>query len=430
LDFDDSSMLRRPANLTPSDFPVPHCTPVPDFSAIEPLIALCAGGRLYEVETWIAEGRPIQCIPPTDRKLQRRQTPLLIAVSKGFHSLAALLLANGYNPNGDHYECLSPAVRARDHGMIDLLLHFGADPSSFDFADALETYDRPLMDRFIEAGVDPCADNAVAGALRHKARPLLGFVKTYRDRFPALQRQIDIALHVFVREPDEKGVALMLWLGADPYAITPESAYTCDETNVTHECAMVAALWSRQPVIIDQLLRKPIPPDRVGDLFRSASYHCCPKLIQQLLAAGADPNLTEEEGDPVLESFITTLTWRWHSDEADRDQRGLEALELVLAAGAKWNPSTSQLRSLRRRLLDGQPATVSKLIGLLEKYGTITADQLHELTRTPAIKRLLNGYAKPVRNYFGSYVAPVQADPVSVTPAPKRGYWKRHWSQR
>jgi hypothetical protein len=422
-------MFRRPADLTPSDFPVPHCTPVPDFSAIEPLIVLCAGGRLYEVETWIAEGRPIQCISPADRKLQRRQTPLQIAVSKGFHSLAALLLANGYNTNGDHYECLSPAVRARDHGMIDLLLRSGADPSSFDFADALETYDRPLMDRFIDAGVDPCADNAVARALRHKGRPLLGFVKTYRDRFPGLQRQIDIALHVFVRESDEKGVALMLWLGANPYAITPESAYSCDVANVSHECALIAALWSNKPAIVDQLLRKPIPPDRVEDLFRNASYHCCPKLIKQLLAAGADPNLTEE-GGPVLESFITTLTWRWHSDEADRDQRGLESLELVLAAGAKWNPSSSQVSSLRRRLLDGQPATVSKLIGLLEKYGTISAEQLHELTRTPAIKRLLNGYAKPVRNYFGSYVAPVQVDPVSVTPAPKRGYWKRHWSQR
>lgn len=56
-------MFRRPADLTPSDLPVPHCTPVPDFLATEPLIELCAGGRLYEVETWIAEGRPIQCIP-------------------------------------------------------------------------------------------------------------------------------------------------------------------------------------------------------------------------------------------------------------------------------------------------------------------------------------------------------------------------------
>jgi hypothetical protein len=131
---------------------------VADFPAIEPLIALCSSGRLYEAEQWIGSGRPIQC----DRKLQRRHTPLQTAVANGFHSLAALLLANGYDPNGDYYECITPAVQRRDRGMIELLLQFGADPVAADFTAVLETYNRPLMDLFIEAGADPCARNAVA----------------------------------------------------------------------------------------------------------------------------------------------------------------------------------------------------------------------------------------------------------------------------
>jgi hypothetical protein len=180
-------------------------------------------------------------------------------VSKGFHSLAALLLSNGYNPNGDYYECITPAVRSRDHDMVDLLTRFGADLSAVDFAEVLETYDRRLMDRFIEAGVDPCAGNAVARALHHEGRPLLGFVKTYRERFPGLQRQIDIALHAFVHDSDEKGVALMLWLGADPNAETPQSPYEDDERYVTHECAVEAAMWRDNSTIYGQLIRKPIP---------------------------------------------------------------------------------------------------------------------------------------------------------------------------
>lgn len=61
-----------------------------------PLLQLCAAGKLYEVEVWIDEGRPLQFPPPSDRKLQRVDTALQIAVARGFHSLAALLLANGY----------------------------------------------------------------------------------------------------------------------------------------------------------------------------------------------------------------------------------------------------------------------------------------------------------------------------------------------
>jgi hypothetical protein len=71
-------MLPRPSDLTAADFPVGH-RPVGDFAAVEPLLALCSNGKLYEVEAWIAEGRPIQFPPPGDRKQQRRSTALQLA---------------------------------------------------------------------------------------------------------------------------------------------------------------------------------------------------------------------------------------------------------------------------------------------------------------------------------------------------------------
>jgi hypothetical protein len=71
----------------------------------------------------------------------------------------------------------------------------------------------------------------------------LGFIKTYRERFPCLQRQLDIALHVFVDEKKERGVALMLWLGADPYAMTPCTADP-DDASISSNSAMESALWA------------------------------------------------------------------------------------------------------------------------------------------------------------------------------------------
>lgn len=384
------------------------------------MLALCAAGKLYEVEEWIRQDRPLQWQLTDDRKLQRKRTALQIAVEKRFHSLAALLLANGYDPNGDYYECMSPAVRARDADMVELLLRFGADPKSVDFATVMETCDRALIDRFIEVGVDPCADNATARALRDKRRPILGFVKSYRDRFPQLQRQIDIALHGFTDREDEKGVSLMLWLGADPHAITPSSAYVEDADYVEHESAFRRAMWARNEKILAKFLSKPIPADQVSELFRTAACGCRPDLVQRLLDAGANPNDTEE-GYSVLHSFVTTLTWRSYSSKPERAKRGLEALEIALRAGARWEMDDKGLTNLRRSLLKAESKIVRAILDLLRQYGALTGSQMHELTRTAAMARLLENRPAPSTTYSGGNF---------ISSTPRRGYWKRHWSQR
>jgi hypothetical protein len=395
---------------------------------------LCEEGRLYEVEKWIAEGKPIQAVPP-DRteKASARQSPLGIASRKGFHSLAELLLLNGYDPNTDYYEHLLPAVEAKNLSMVDLLLRHGADPEAVDFADVLKTYDRKIMDCFIAAGVDPCRDNAVARAMRHKARPMLGFVKSYRDQFPGLQRQIDIALHHFVDEKDEKGVALMLWLKANPHAEVPSDPYAEEEEDRYEDdyfhCALISATWRSNESIIQQLLKVPIPAESVQPLMRSISSCACPAAVRKLLAAGANPN-DYRDGRHILDGFIRALSSYWYSaQQAEEDKRGLEALRLVAEAGAKWDIDNAGLADVRRQMLDGESKTIIAALDILRSFNVLNAAQLQELTRTDAMKRLLAGFSKPKKHLFSSFAQPVY--PVVVSePEPARGYWKRHWSQR
>lgn len=423
-------MLRRPSDLTAIDFPIRH-RPVGAFTAIEPLLALCSNGKLYEVEAWLADGRPIQFQPPVDRKQRRRSTALQIAVSRGFHSLVALLLANGYDPNGDYYECLSPAVRAKDNAMVELLLRFGANPHSVDFCTVLETCDRTIMDRFVEAGVDPCQDNAVARALSFKGRPILGFIKQYRDRFPGLQRQIDIALHVFVGEESLRGVALMLWLGADPHAETPATAENDGAVSVFGDSAFQSALWSKKPEIIAQFLKRPIPSKWLNVLLAGAGHKSRPDLVRRLLDEGANPNFIDEEGYPVLHGFIHGLTWRYANPSNEEREHALQALELILKAGAKLAPDERNLKWLRRDFAASESKIVVPLLELLHKYAAFTPEQLHELTRTPAVRKVLNGISRPRQSLFGrDYYVPPPPPLPAVVEIPRRGYWKRHWSQR
>jgi hypothetical protein len=344
--------------------------------------------------------------------------------------LAALLLANGYDPNGDHFECLSPAVRAKDRDMVDLLLRFGANPQYVDFCTVLETCDRVLMDRFVEAGIDPCRENAVARALSFKGRPILGFIKQHSDRFPCLQRQIDIALHVFTEAEDLRGIALMLWLGANPHAETPSSANEGENETSTGGTAFEDALSARKPEILIQFLKRPIPADKTQALLARVAFHGRPELVRRLIQAGADPNSVSEEGYPVLYGFINMLLWRYSPRSPEERERGLEAIELILKAGAKWSLDDRQLKGLRRDLADGESKVVIRLLDLLHKYDAITPAHLHELTRTPAVRRVLNGVSKSRRDPFALYYTPPPPVMTPVVDPPRRGYWKRHWSQR
>lgn len=410
---------------------VMHCVPAKDHESIEELVVYCSLGMLYEVEQWIAKGRPIQCEPLSDRKLRKRFTPMEIVSRKGFYSLAELLLINGYDPNGDYRESLSSAVETRNHSMVELLLRYGADPRAVDFTEVLETYDRALMDSFMAAGIDPCANNAVARALWHKARPLLGFVKQYRAQFPGLQRQIDIGLNNFVDREDEKGVSLMLWLRADPYAMVPASAESDNDKYL--ECPVEKAMRRENDSILLKLLKTPIPTDRVQSLFRSASYWPHPAVVRRLLSVGADPNGRNEEGAHVLDGYVRSLGCSWNDSwRATRDKRGLEALRLLAEAGAKWDIDNDGIAQIRRSLLAGTSSTVKAMLDIFRTANVLSSEQLHELTRTAKMKRLLAGDSpkKPdPTTYYNPRSSFMVSSQMDSSPA-RSGYWKRHWSKR
>lgn len=312
--------------------------------------------------------------------------------------------------------------------MVRLLLGFGADPRAVDFAEVLETCDREMMNTFIEAGVDPCAQNALARALATTRHPILGFVKQYRDRFPAIQRQIDIALRVAVEKDRERGVALMLWLGGDPYATTPSSAEKGEDDSYCSS-AIESAMW-RKPEILDALLKRPIPDGQLNQILDSAAARCLPRLVERLLKQGANPNYVSEEGRPLLWRFISPVLWIFRTSKEEVD-RGLEALEIVLKAGATFQLSDEDLKRFRRDLLDGESRVVIRVIELLEQHRVLSPEQIRELTRTPSMKKILAGHSKPRRSFGWEPVAPLPAySPPPPVHESRGGYWKKHWWQR
>lgn len=178
------------------------------------------------------------------------------------------------------------------------------------------------------------------------------------------------------------------------------------------------------------IAKRPIPVDRVATIFHSVGYRPRPALVKRLLEMGANPNSVSPEGEHVLHEFVYPILSRFMRN-ADEVELAFQSLELVLKAGAKWTISERRLKWLRRDLIDGESRSVVRLLDLLHQYQALTPEQLHELTRTDAVKRVLNGQSKPRRSIWDvGYSSPPPAPAPTPAPQPQRGYWKRHWWQR
>ena len=150
-----------------------------DEADIAELMDLCKKGRIYEVERWITVGRPLQVQLEGAGSWQRPKTPLKIAIETGQHDLALLLLCNGYSTEVEPPGTLNFALECRAWDFVDLMLDWGANPNRADPYFILDTYQRTIMDRFCELGVDFSQDNTLASYLAESTRnkPAYGWAK-------------------------------------------------------------------------------------------------------------------------------------------------------------------------------------------------------------------------------------------------------------
>jgi hypothetical protein len=183
------------------------------------LLELCRRGRLFDVQAWIEAGKPLQLEEPAPQ----RKSALRIAIEAGNHSLVQVLLTGGYDPNLERGSPLTWALADRRDDLVELLLQHACDPQQVGLYELFSTYDRRIMERFYELGVGLTAGHELAGFLAHSPsnRPLYGFVKHYRERNPAIARELQIALHTSIHDKSEAAIALCLWAGAQTRVAAP-----------------------------------------------------------------------------------------------------------------------------------------------------------------------------------------------------------------
>lgn len=344
---------------------------------LEDLHRFCLGGRLYDVERWIQAGGPMQLAAgsPSEQRGHFR-TALEIALERQDHSLALLLVANGYDVNSEPEPPLDRALRLRRLDLLELLLDWGADPRQVDLDALFSTYDSQLFERFRRLGVDLTAGHALAYALGYHTsnKPLLGFAKRHRLQDPKIQAELNIALAHHAWEGNEKGVMLCLWAGANPHAAVPDLRWDLgDEGDDEYRYSAVHAACSGGHVVILERLRPDPSLDDFEELYRRARN----KKTVELLARSRLP------AGPswVIAVQLSRASWSFRQDAP-------ETLQALFEAGVRWEASPSEgIADARRHLLKADDSTFVRLMKLLATGDYCSREVLTELAGTTSMRK-------------------------------------------
>jgi hypothetical protein len=380
------------ASLTPRR-QRPKPTPNPDADHV---LQLCREGRLFELQQWIAAGRPI--VMPSDY----RKSPLGIAVQTGFHSLIELLLQHESGQAAKD-AVLIEACQERQVGLVELALQYGADPRAVSFLDALLAWDRRVVSVLLERGADVVEDYPFARAFQMRIRTALGCYLDCRRQRPdvagALQQQADMALRQACSDKNLKWVSLLLWLGADPRAkgLAVDDVNDPDIANdpEAQRSALQEACISGHLEIVKRL--KPDPAsDDLGELLREASTFAKGEVIAYLLSLGANPNDKPNGGSSALDGCLRALQWEdsyhFHSNKvipASSLTKSRAVIRLLLERGALWRPDARTIADVRKALYHIDPDVIIEITDRLRDDHACDDGVLHELLRTPKMQELL-----------------------------------------
>ncbi|MGM0427885.1 MAG: ankyrin repeat domain-containing protein [Thermodesulfobacteriota bacterium] len=369
-----------------------------DYNEIKPLIDLCKAGRLFDVQEWIADGKPINP-PPPPAKGARKKCPLQVSIDKGFHSLVQVLLESGAIVQDGSFNALELALGNRRLDLIKLLVEHGADVRSVDMPWVFDSWDPAIMEYFIDQGADVETGYPLAEALCCNIRTALGVFKRHKNRFPSFQDQVNMALRYHCKEGNLKWVSLLLWAGADPFAKGPDSP---DEDPDPEEglCALeYAALYKHFDIFKLKNIR--ISPDHpiASDLLENACRADKADFLVELLNQGFNPADEKDRGSSLIETCLHYLQWAFDYDwftrerkskdiDTSRSRETLKMIHILAKNGAKWVPTERyQINDARRSLLKMSVDYTVEFVWIMAKYDGCSRDTIEQLLRTPTIRR-------------------------------------------
>lgn len=364
---------------------------------LKPLVQLCKTGHLFEVQSWITAGHPVN--PPEYKGGNRPKTPLEVTIANGFHSLMVVLLESGATINYGFYNGLEHALMERRLDLIKLLVKHGADIRSVSMIDVFDTWDPEIMEYFIEKGADVETNIPFAAALCERIRTALGVFKRHKKHFPSFQEQLNIALRYHCREGDLKWVSLTLWAGADPFAKGADISDLEPDPDEEQLCALeYAALYDQFEVF--KLKKIKVRPDHpiASKLMRYACQAKDAGFLIEFLENGFDLTKQPDRGTSLVQACLRHLPmiaydgfWldqRRKDIDSSKARETMKKVYLLASLGAQWNPSERyEINDARRALLKMTADYTTEFAWIMSQFKACSRENIERLLKTPAIRK-------------------------------------------
>jgi len=372
------------------------------------LADLCRAGKLFEVQKWVKEGRPVALAKETKGKGTTRN-PLRIAMNRGFYSLVQVLLEAGAPWRAGNYDALDDAVSMRRPDLASLLIQHGAQVAEVSMSFVLEMWHPEMVELFISNGASLCRGNPVACALIYKMRPTLGLLKRFSDN-PAIVRQGGMALRYHANGGNTKWVSLLLWAGADPWARGPYRPEDLDDDVGEDEeylsAIELAVMGGKLDVLrLKKLITVPVADNSAtAKLIEYACHAPDSAVLSWLFERGHRPEAIADCGTAAISLLLNWMSWDFPSVhdtpwsqpqfsggiDSFRALERMKMLHMLVAHGAKWLPADKHMiADARRNLLKMAPAYALEFAWLMQTYRAARRKDMEELFRTPAMARLL-----------------------------------------
>jgi hypothetical protein len=379
------------------------------YDEIKPLIDMCKAGKVFEVQDWIAAGKPIN--PPPPEKGVRRKRPLEVAIDRGIHSLVQVLLEAGADVDDPGYNALEHALFKRRLDLIKLLVNHGADIHSVEMILVFESWDPKIIEYFIEQGADVETESPLATALCWKIRTALGVFKRHKHQYPSFQEQLNIALRHHCKEGNLKWVSLMLWAGADPYAKGLDSPGEEPDPEEDISALEYAALGGHLDIFKLKQFRLDPKHPIANDLLQYACWPGKADILKLLIEKGFSPKDCPNSGTSLIQSCLINMTWSvdffYRNKKSDldstRSREKIKMIHMLAKSGAKWMPEDRYvINDARRELLKMKPDFTIEFIWIMTKYNASTRKNLEQLFRTPTIRALVAAHLPKIQKMIAS----------------------------
>jgi Ankyrin repeats (3 copies) len=347
---------------------------------IFPLIDYCRQGKLEEARVWAEAGKPLN--PPPNTRRDTRRVPLLIAISRGFYSMAKLLVQNGADPHCQT-NALAYAIGESQTEIVRFLIESKAiELKSVSFASVCAHGNPDIIRIFLEAGADIREGEPIYSGLMSSPLAMARIAKEMREAHPEIQGQLDRALCDQVQEASGKVIGMLLWAGAQAHVKLED----LDSPGELGPSAVELAVFRGDLAILKQMhpfRHAELIPEMIGWIYQKDE-----KLLDYILSSGALINDKPNGGSTLVDRAFWSMYSPWRNDELGM----ADWIRVLGSRGAKWVPNESDsIKHARQRFKNVSGDLAFSFIKQLFISGVAKLEDIRELIRTPKMKDMLGG---------------------------------------